>query len=769
MNFRIVTDFFNKKSFWCLPEVNIPNIYQESYINPLNDTVRKVDNTKKVNFTKPLITATYYIEPSNNEHCLNKLENKNVDCSSRVLDLLTDPELKSTEITKMSTSEISIPELNDKLHKIVDENLYCDDDVNPSEVQIKPSSEELNNSVIDNTLLLNIEKQTSQTLMPSKNLDIVHKTMPNQRIVKIMNLVKKLPTVQSEKLLEDSEDNSLDNLIDDTENRIFNEIMKYFSDNTPTENIATEINVDNDMLPLHVSSVLDDVKNAMATNDMVDKNQSILINDNLHPMVYKEKLVETKDFKNKEINQHSYATHVYSQHIDNGVKNLVNNQCSSVNTNLYVNQNVSNIENNEFNQYSLEMTTDYSHQNMYHNDESSTDVDENNPENVSTVEPNIVYEESDQKLYLLNSQNCGKPINRLELRNKLRNVVCQRISKEGIKKLRLNDTYDSNESEPCEYETITCTEENSVDINVNENSLSYDSNDIIEVSSDEDEEIFTPINTNGMKGNFSTNKLNTSSTHLGRCYALTQNLTRRFQCYRTLQKVDEPYSTELLALRKLSKNAQEHKSSYNISSNGQLDLDSTQLFSTSTINSQNTEFTPHNTINDEIEDLTKSDSDLSDSENNENVIHLKLNHRNKQIFKNVLSRFKNESDMVVYLMENYRMLYNGDLVLSETATPHASDCIHYHIDRLYQLYGDPRVTNASSISFASPLSTKISLGKQLPNSRKRVYDSTHSYYSLKSSNVPVSTLNNVATSTSKMHTAKTVGKIINVPFTNTVI
>lgn len=717
-NFRIVTDALNKKSAWCLPEVNI---FQESYINPLDDIVCKFDNTKKVKFTEPLITATYYIEPSNNEHCLKKLGEKNVVCSSGGLDLLTDPEL------------------NDKLLKTVDENLYCGDDGNPSEIQIKPRSKELNNSVIDNTLLFNIEEKLSQTLMSTKKLDNVYKILLNKRIAKIMNLVKKLPTVQSENLLEDSKDNSFD----DTEDHIFNEIMKQFTDNIPIENISD--------------------KNAMATNVTVD---------NLHPIVFKKKLEETKDLKTEEINQHSSVTHVHSQQIDNGVKNLVNNQCSPVNTNIYLNQNVSNIENNEFNEYSSEMTTDYSHKNVYYYDENSMDLDEdnlnNNPENVSTVEPNIE-NESDQNFYLLNSQHCDRPINRLELRKKLRNVVYQRISNGGVKKLRLNDTYYSNESESPEYEIINFPEENIGDINVNGNSFNYDSNDIIEVSSDEDEEIFTPIDTNGMKGNFSTDKLNTSSVHLQRYYSLAPNLTRRLQCNRTLQKVDESYSTKLLALRKLSENSQEHKTSYNNSSYDQLNLVNTQLFTSSTINPQNTEFAPHNTINEEIEDLTKSDSDLSDSENNENVINVQLNELNKHIFENVLSRFKNESDMVVYLMENYRMLYNGDLVPSDTANPHASDCIHYHIDRLYQLYGDPKLTNVSSISFANPSSTKLSPDKQLPNSRKHIYDSTHSYYNLDCSNVPVSTFNNVTTTTPAMYTVKTDGKIINVPFTNTTI
>lgn len=744
--FKCIKNKFNfrndalSKSFGCLSEVNIPNIYQESNMNPLNDAAHKFTNSNQVKFTEPLITGTYYFKPYNNEHRFKKSGNKKCNFS-KIIDLSTDPKIKYIESTKMSSSGKSIPEINDKIFQTVNKNLNCDD---LRKVKIKQSYKELNNSVnID--LLSDNEENSNQTLMPiNYYLGKERKKKPNKRTVQIMNLSKKLPDIKSKgELLENNKDNLLVNSTDNTENHILNN----FTNDTPIQNLTDE-----GLVPLHVSSLLDSDENEMSPNFEADENQSLLTNTNSDPLECEIKLIETIDIKTEEIDQYS-----------------------PVNTNIYFDQNVSNIENNKFNENSSEITNQYLHQHLYVEDENTSDLNE---ENVSIVKPKM----SDQKLYSLNSVDHVKSINRSELRKKLRNVVHQRISNGGIKKQRLNDDYELNENVSHEYAiNNNSTEESNVDFDANENNIfqnlnsptiinvfshsdengfNYNSNDIIEVSSDEDNRIFLPIDSSSNEGNFSTKELSTSSIHIDKCYSLDPNYSKRLQCDRTLQRVDDFYSSKISAIRSLSdnenlsENSQECETLYYNQSNS----NNTKSFTMSKIDSQNITY-------DEIEDLTHSDNDQSDSEDSENLIHFDLDESNQHIFENLQTRFKNESDMVMYLMENYRMLYSGELVLSENANPHVSDCIQYHMDRLYQLYGDPNMTDAATVSFINPPSQN----KELSLTRNHIYNFTSSNCNLNQSNVQISTRKDVTTTTSTTRTPITVSKISNIPSNSIVI
>ncbi|XP_025199085.1 uncharacterized protein LOC112597314 [Melanaphis sacchari] len=54
------------------------------------------------------------------------------------------------------------------------------------------------------------------------------------------------------------------------------------------------------------------------------------------------------------------------------------------------------------------------------------------------------------------------------------------------------------------------------------------------------------------------------------------------------------------------------------------------------------------------------------------------------------SDVRNDTDMLLYLMENFRMLYNGELVLSETASPFVKEYYEEQMEHLYNHFGDPK-------------------------------------------------------------------------------
>ncbi|VVC28379.1 Hypothetical protein CINCED_3A017824 [Cinara cedri] len=753
-----------RKSFGCIPQVNIPNIYQESNVDPLNHAFNKVDSPTKIKFSEPLTTSTYYFKPYNSEHhSKSKSEEKIQSHVNKVLDILTVPEIKSTKNT----------------------NLNCYNNFDPRKLKLKLIDEEMN-SITADSLLSDVHKKHSKISL-SSYLGKGHKKMLTKRTNKIMSLLRIPPYAQSsDKSLKNKHslakptggaENQIlnDNLNKSTENKSFKnkstqiqniasenqmlnnnfnnftknkstQIQNFAAENqmlnnnfnnftknksTQIQNVAAEMDANKDLLPLHVCSLLDNNESEISIHFEADKNQSI---SNSHPMVHKNKLGKTEKTR----------------------------KCSPVNTNIHSSQNVINIENKEFNQNNSEMATEYSYRYVYHEDESSSDLNEENTnniaENVVIVKPN----KYDQRFSLLNSKNLHhmKPINHSELRKKLRNVVHQRISNGGIKKQKLNNIYELNENESYIYETNNSIEENSIDLNDNKKNVfrhlntptistlfprtneNVDSNknDIIDLLSDEDEGIIIPTDTNSMDETSSTD--NGSSIHIGRCYSLNQNYSKPLQCKRTLQRVDDFYSSAVRSLSEneiLSEDSQEYEILYPEDAlNNQSNLNTTHSFSMSEIDSQNTEFAQqHISTNEEIEDLTQSDSDKSDSDNDENVIHIELDESNQHIYENLMTRFNNNSsDILMYLMDNYQMFYNGKLVLSENASTNASNSLNYHLNHLYQLYGDPTMNN-TSVSF-------------LPDSSD-------------------STLNDITTTTSATHTPIMVSKLNNSPSTHSLI
>ncbi|XP_026823427.1 putative uncharacterized protein DDB_G0282133 [Rhopalosiphum maidis] len=84
-----------------------------------------------------------------------------------------------------------------------------------------------------------------------------------------------------------------------------------------------------------------------------------------------------------------------------------------------------------------------------------------------------------------------------------------------------------------------------------------------------------------------------------------------------------------------------------------------------------------------------------------------------QSLKNLYSQIGNEAETLLYLMENLRMLYSGELVLSESAAPIAKEFYDEQMGSLYNYYGDPKNNINASKPYIHPSSRLHQYSKRL--------------------------------------------------------
>ncbi|XP_060849216.1 uncharacterized protein LOC132928511 isoform X2 [Rhopalosiphum padi] len=84
-----------------------------------------------------------------------------------------------------------------------------------------------------------------------------------------------------------------------------------------------------------------------------------------------------------------------------------------------------------------------------------------------------------------------------------------------------------------------------------------------------------------------------------------------------------------------------------------------------------------------------------------------------QSMKNLYSQIGNEAETLLYLMENLRMLYSGELVLSENAAPIAKEFYDEQMGSLYHYYGDPKNNINASKPYIHPSSRLHQYSKRL--------------------------------------------------------
>lgn len=95
------------------------------------------------------------------------------------------------------------------------------------------------------------------------------------------------------------------------------------------------------------------------------------------------------------------------------------------------------------------------------------------------------------------------------------------------------------------------------------------------------------------------------------------------------------------------------------------------------------------------------------------AIRFYINDAEDQSLKMLYSEIGNETDMLLYLMENLRMLYNEELILSDTACPSAQNYYIEQMETLYNHYGDPKYNINASKPFIHPSSRLHQYSKRI--------------------------------------------------------
>lgn len=95
------------------------------------------------------------------------------------------------------------------------------------------------------------------------------------------------------------------------------------------------------------------------------------------------------------------------------------------------------------------------------------------------------------------------------------------------------------------------------------------------------------------------------------------------------------------------------------------------------------------------------------------AIRFFFNNVEDQSLKTLYSIIGNETDMLLYLMENLRMLYNEELTLSDTACPSDENYYIEQMETLYNHYGDPKFNINASKPFIHPSSRLHQYSKRL--------------------------------------------------------
>lgn len=555
---------------------------------------------KKVKFTDPLITSTFYVE------CYIDKYNSNEN-----LNLFPNQEKKYNENTNMSSLETSNVELN----------------VNEYSCNLKIECDESTSEYVNPVMkyeLLDIKEEHIETSTTKKYVDsfgsyINHNPRPNTRVVKMMKLLQK-------------------------------------------NNIKTSdrIDVDKNLLPLHVSNILDNNENKTSEDMIADGNN----------LIFTGKL-------DKEVNNEGNI-------INNDM--IIKDNCGLVITDICSKQSIYDISNDNS------------------EDDFSKDNQITNEKDISVVTDYL--NESDQCFHssILDDSSTTDSV---EIRKKLRNVVRQRIINGSVKEQKLSETFKINKFPKYgDNENNSSYNDNPTESISNEN---FNFNDVQELSSGEDD--MPSFRINGI-------------------YSLDPNYHRPLQIHRTLRKVSDFYNVETHGntdskspmyeneyiahdniLKKFSKDYQTYDNNkYKTKMNRK------KFFPTlkRNIKTPKNKFPKLNNSNDDeimnVIDNIQNSIDSDNDNDNEEVIHFSLTNSYNEMYEELLKKFNNdENSMFMHLMENQRMLFNGELILSDNANTEASNYIIQHLNELHEWYGNPKNTDAHQ----SYLQHTLALNSQL--------------------------------------------------------
>lgn len=100
----------------------------------------------------------------------------------------------------------------------------------------------------------------------------------------------------------------------------------------------------------------------------------------------------------------------------------------------------------------------------------------------------------------------------------------------------------------------------------------------------------------------------------------------------------------------------------------------------------------------------KQDTNQEDLKKIYSAIKYYFENIENQSLKGLYSQIGNDEDMLLYLLENYRMFYNEELVVSKTADKFSKDYLKEQKTALFNCFGDPKDSINASKPFIHPSS-----------------------------------------------------------------
>lgn len=639
----------------------------------------KSNGSAKVTFAEPLITI-HLFKPYMFGCVLKKEKKKKLKLKLpyKFLNALTDTNIKYNENIKLINSETIVSNLANIENKLPQTIQYGSDYDNSSNQKIsnieiinkKPNGIE----VPWDFAFKDIEDKNEQIYVKKNSKLISHsncKLRPNRRISKLMDLVL-VKNIKSERT--DNEGNSLNNLTEHTAGNTLSSIDSQHDVLTTNQKLqfTKKINVREDLMPLHVTSLLNKDKIETLENKKTD---------NLIPKI-----------DNMFLQQIDYTIfRVNDEDTNNHGSSIINVPSKQNNDNVYsvgdknffkcpVISKIFSQESNDQNENSIDFNEE---------DEFIFEIEDFNKLNQST---NVLHSTVDEL-----------KVNSLEVRKRLRDIVCQRIRR--VKKPKLNENLESNG-------ILLYKSENTNDGSDISSSTKY--------NKDEYADRYININYSTSNSPSDLNSLfSRANGNMCNSNADLQNLfcdnDETIMLDNLNVSLHEPNTDKLPLLVKnsdtLELNSKSIQFCHILKKNSDFYNKSTYFSDKDNIISANKiesidKTTPYS---DDVENgyvFSRSFKDTNKFRLGKKSkkdyfygISYHLNNTDQLIYKDLINRFGDSSAVFAFLMENKRLLYSRQLVLSDNCESLLANCINKHLNTL-ALYGYHNDNNVSK-SFIS--------------------------------------------------------------------
>ncbi|XP_050521689.1 uncharacterized protein LOC126894607 [Daktulosphaira vitifoliae] len=601
----------------------------------VNSTNNTISNFSKVTFTEPVITSTILFEPESNgfNETLGKINEKYTE---QLKDLLPDPSNfnKFTDLKNISYTVLNEPCLKKNKVEIDYEDHILD--IGDTSCKMEICNAKNDNLVVSNVISLNNSSVFPNSVSPTNKMSNeleVHNSRPNGRIIKMMNLLKnkvnskfhtKLP-IHMESM------NSNDKL---------SELNNMTSENMLDSNnvISSDIDVDgdNDILPLHVRSLLDkdeNLSNNQEENNKLDlvitsvysqKNELKKNVDIINPKnqcIHHEENSSSKSSDTKIINPPLENTSPITKPINKAnsgeirikLKNLVHQRISQ-------NNNIKRLNNTSLSSNISKIT-------------------DNNLSDSFNLKNNCY----SQKL----TKNAVKfSFKKTLVPSFLNDYSCSSYTPSSVNEFFESEEYLNDESDSVSSDTTQAyTSHNNEDINFKKVSYSDKLSNA---------EVGFPLKSLNFKRNLK--KISNF------CPPINQNYKQQLH--------ENFWSDDKIVSHKEDSLIEEYY------------LDPESEFSSIVplkVISRKFDFPQNSKIETTLIEHKKSEIINNDQDNPKKEIHFSLNKVNEEIFNQLLNRFNNETDVFRYLMENERMLYAKELIVSKNADPKVANYINNHL------------------------------------------------------------------------------------------